>query len=142
GLRQDLNGSALSMIPPSVSSGARISGLPGSPFAAACPVARPPWTDLTGACPATGGFYFQACNGLVTLPATGYHYDSHWTLLSVGLAPTGMSASLAAPDPCALAWEHTVRRNMGLIRPFLENKSPLTVVSRAPAYLAPPWIVQ
>jgi hypothetical protein len=89
-----------------------------SRFALCCGLSgcSPPWTDLTGDCPATGGFYIQACNGLVTLPATGYHYDSHWTLLSVGLAPTGMSASLAAPDPYVLALEHTVPQIRGSLR--------------------------
>ena len=94
-------------------------------FALCCGLSgcSPPWTDLTGECPATGGFYFQACNGLVTLPATGYHYDSHWTLLSVGLAPTGMSASLAAPDPYVLALEHTVPQIRGSLRGNRANAS-------------------
>jgi hypothetical protein len=47
--------------------------------------------------PATGGFYFQASNGSVALPAAGYNYDSNWTPLSAGLAPAGMAASFAAP---------------------------------------------
>jgi len=33
------------------------------------------------------------------LLAAGYHYDSHWSVLSVGLSPTRMAASFAAPDP-------------------------------------------
>ena len=49
--------------------------------------------------PATGGFYIQASGGSVTLPAAGYHYNSHWTPLLAGLSPAGMAASLAAPEP-------------------------------------------
>ena len=46
--------------------------------------------------PATGDFYFQASDGLVTLPAAGYDYDIDWTPMSAGLAPAGMAASFAA----------------------------------------------
>jgi hypothetical protein len=46
--------------------------------------------------PATGGFYVQAFDGAVTLPAAGYDYDIDWTPLSAGLAPAGMAASFAA----------------------------------------------
>src|SRR3954470_22545527 len=49
--------------------------------------------------PATGGFYIQASDGSVALPAAGYHYNSNWTPLLAGLSPAGMAASLAAPDP-------------------------------------------
>src|SRR6266702_5727194 len=38
----------------------------------------PPCTDLTDLS-ANGGFYFQAFNGAVTLPAAGYNYNSDWT---------------------------------------------------------------
>src|SRR5207302_3940481 len=38
----------------------------------------PPCTDLTDLS-ASGGFYFQAFNGSVTLPAAGYNYNSDWT---------------------------------------------------------------
>src|SRR3954451_9838973 len=48
---------------------------------------------------ATGGFYIQASDGSVTLPAAGYDYNSNWTPLLAGLSPAGMAASLAAPDP-------------------------------------------
>jgi hypothetical protein len=47
---------------------------------------------------ATGGLYIQAFDGSVGLAVAGHRDDSHWTPLSVGLSPTGMSASLAAPD--------------------------------------------
>jgi len=52
--------------------------------------------DLTGL-PANGAFYIQAFSGLVALPAAGYNYNSDWTPLLMGLAPTRMAASLAAP---------------------------------------------
>jgi hypothetical protein len=29
--------------------------------------------------PALGGFYYQAFNGLVSLPVAGYNYNSDWT---------------------------------------------------------------
>jgi hypothetical protein len=61
----------------------------------------PPCTDQTGL-PANGGFYFQAFNGLVTLPVAGYDYNSVWTRLLAGLPPAGMAASLAAlVQPCS-----------------------------------------
>ena len=59
----------------------------------------PPLTDLTGFCPGHEGFYIQAFSESVTFLTAGHHYDSLWTLLSVGLSPTGTSASFAAPDP-------------------------------------------
>src|SRR3954469_21167695 len=59
----------------------------------------PPWTDLTKFPWPTGGFYIQASDGLVALPAAGYDYNSNWTPLLAGLSPAGMAASLAAPDP-------------------------------------------
>ena len=68
-------------------------------IAAACQVARPPLTDLTRCYPGHEGFYIQASNESVTFLTAGYHYDSRWTLLSVGLSPTGTAASFAAPDP-------------------------------------------
>jgi len=57
----------------------------------------PPCTDPTGF-PAVGDFYYQASNGSVALPVAGYNYNSDWTPLLMGLAPTGMAASLAAPE--------------------------------------------
>ena len=40
----------------------------------------PPCTDLTGGTfPAIGGFYVQAFDGSVSLPAAGYDYDIDWT---------------------------------------------------------------
>ena len=38
-------------------------------------------------------FYFQAFNGLVSLPVARYKYNSDWTLLLAGLSPAGMAAS-------------------------------------------------
>src|SRR4030095_14636449 len=48
---------------------------------------------------ATGGFYIQASDGSVALPAAGYDYNSYWTPLLAGLSPAGMAASLAAREP-------------------------------------------
>ena len=65
----------------------------------------PPCTDLTGL-PATGGFYFQAFNGSVSLPVAGYDYNSDWTPLLAGLSPAGMAASLAAlVRPCVARFQ-------------------------------------
>src|SRR5262245_1490961 len=67
-------------------------------FAAACQVSRPP-VRIRPICSASEGFYFQASNGSVALPVAGYNYNSDWTPLLAGLAPAGMAASLAAPEP-------------------------------------------
>ena len=40
--------------------------------------------------------HFQASDESVTLLAAGYNYDSHWTVLSMGLSPVGMTTSIAA----------------------------------------------
>src|SRR6266567_3902219 len=98
GLRRDLSGSALPILPQSVSRGARISGLPGSHICYSLSGCSPP-VRIRPERPATGGFYFQAFNGSVSLPVAGYDYNSDWTPLLAGLAPAGMAASLAAPDP-------------------------------------------
>jgi hypothetical protein len=73
-----------------------ISWLHWFAFATACRVARLPGRIKPGFLPATGDFYFQASDGLVTLPAAGYDYDIDWTPMSAGLAPAGMAASFAA----------------------------------------------
>src|SRR4051812_14244297 len=46
----------------------------------------------TKVCPATGGFYIQASDGSVALPAAGYDSNSDWTPLLAGLSPAGMAA--------------------------------------------------
>ena len=92
-------GSALPIIPQSVSRGARISWLHWFAICYGLPGCSPPCTDLTGL-PATGGFYFQAFNGSVALPVAGYNYNSDWTPLLAGLSPAGMAASLAARSNC------------------------------------------
>src|SRR6266550_6420836 len=73
-------------------------GFPVHAFATACQVARPP-VRIRPMCSASEGFYFQASNGSVALPVAGYNYNSDWTPLLAGLAPAGMAASLAAPEP-------------------------------------------
>src|ERR1700757_2913236 len=70
-------------------------GYAGSQLLRPVRLLAPPCTDLTGL-PATGGFYFQAFDGSVTLPVAGYDYNSVWTPLLAGLSPAGMAASLAA----------------------------------------------
>ena len=59
--------------------------------------------------PAPEGFYFQAFGSLVTLPAAGYHYNMDWLLVLAGLAPAGMAASLAAPEPEAAKFTPNLR---------------------------------
>ena len=98
GLRHGPKGSALPMIPQSVSRGARISGLLWFADCYGLSGCWPPCTDLTGL-PANGGFYFQAFDRSVALPVAGYDYNSDWTPLLAGLSPAGMAASFAAPDP-------------------------------------------
>ena len=56
----------------------RLFGLPGSPFAAACQVARPLCRSDQKTLPAHRDFYFQASDESVTLLAVGYNYDSFW----------------------------------------------------------------
>ena len=74
----------------------RLFGASWFAFAAACQVARP----LCRSDQSASGhrdFYLQASDESVTLLAAGYNYDSHWTVLSKGLSPFGMTASVAAP---------------------------------------------
>src|SRR5215813_8203064 len=112
GLRHGPKGSALPMIPQSVSRGARISGLLWFADCYGLSGCWPPCTDLTGL-PANGGFYFQAFNGSVILPAAGYDYNSDWTPLLAGLSPAGMAASLAAQvRTCAICSTSRVLRRV------------------------------
>src|SRR5208282_2560853 len=93
GLRLILTGSTLPNIPQSDSRGAQFRGFTGSqllrPVRLLAPLDGSDWDTS----PATGDFYFQASDGLVALPAAGYHYDIDWTPMSAGLAPAGMAAS-------------------------------------------------
>ena len=79
GLRRMTTGSALPTLPQSVPRGQSISWLHWFASATACRVARPP-VRIRLERPAFGDFYFQAFNGLVTLPVAGYNYNSDWTL--------------------------------------------------------------
>ena len=56
-----------------------------------------PCANLTRISSGHRDFYLQASDESVTLLAAGYNYDSHWNVLSKGLAPFGMTASVAAP---------------------------------------------
>ncbi len=77
----------------------------------------PRLTDLTEISLSHRGFYVQAFHESVSLPAAGYHYDSHWSVLSVGLSPIGNGsyprctgsarAGLPYADPTSDVW----RRN-------------------------------
>src|SRR3954468_22530893 len=99
GLRRDPSGSALPKFPQSVSRGTRFFEASLVRICYGLSGCSPPWTDRTKFPWPTGGFYIQASNGSVALPAAGYDYNSNWTPLLAGLSPAGMAASLAAPDP-------------------------------------------
>ena len=75
--------------------GGRFRGFHGSRIYYGLPDCSPPCTDLTGFS-ASGGFYFQASNGSVAFPVTGYGYSIDWTPILAGLSPAGMAARLAA----------------------------------------------
>jgi hypothetical protein len=89
-------GSALPTILQSASRRADFSGLPGSLLLRPVKLLAP-CADLTTVLPATGTFISRLPTSRVTLLAAGYNYHSHWTVLSKGLSPFGMTASVAAP---------------------------------------------
>src|SRR5262249_26914774 len=99
GLRRDLSGSALPMVP-------QIRFTRGPYFGASwfthslrpARLLAPLCTDLPVP-RAVGVFYFQAPDGSAPPPAAGYDYSIDWTPMLAGLSPAGMAASLAAPDP-------------------------------------------
>jgi len=122
-LRRDLSGSALPILPQSVSRGQVFRGFPIHAFATACQVARPP-VRIRPIYSATGGFYFQASNGSVALPVAGYDYNSDWTPLLAGLSPAGMSVSLAAPDPDLILSHHPARAIARRLPPSIEHRVP------------------
>ena len=80
--------------------GGRFRGFHGSRIYYGLPDCSPPCTDLTGFS-ASGGFYFQASNGSVAFPVTGYGYSIDWTPILAGLSPAGMAARLAARHTAA-----------------------------------------
>ena len=72
----------------------RLFGASWFAFATVCQVARP----LCRSDQSISGhrdFYLQASDESVTLLAAGYNYDSHWTVLSMGLSPIGVTTSVA-----------------------------------------------
>ena len=99
GLRRDLSGSALPKFPQSASRGARISGLPGLRYVAACQVARPPVTDRTGSPQHQRAFTSRLSAD--RSPSLPLDITTAWTglLVLAGLSPARIAASLAAPDP-------------------------------------------
>ena len=95
GLRRDLSGSALPMIPQIRFTRGPISGLPGSQLL------RP----VRLLAPLHGSDRSPSHRGLL-LPGfqrsrlvAGYDYSIDWTPMLAGLSPAGMAARLAAPDP-------------------------------------------
>src|SRR2546423_15393674 len=97
-LRRSLTGSALPIVPQSVSRGPRISWLPGSHICYGLSGCSPPFYGSDWRNQPKEGFYVQAFNGSVSLSVAGYNYNSDWTPLLVGLSPTRMAASFAALD--------------------------------------------
>ncbi len=98
GLRQDLSGSALPVILPSVSSRARISGLIGSPLLRPVRLLAP----LDGsdrALPQPRGLLHPGFQRVSLLSRCWILLRQSLDSLSVGLSPTGIAASFAAPDP-------------------------------------------
>ena len=96
GLRHVMSGSALPTVLQSASRRADISGLPGSLLLRPVKLLAP-CANLTRISSGHRDFYLQASDESVTLLAAGYNYDIHWTVLSQGLSPFGMTASVAAP---------------------------------------------
>src|SRR6516162_684892 len=89
----------------------------------ACQVACSP-VRIRPICSASGSFYFQASNGSVALPVTGYDYNSDWTPLLAGLSPARTSASLAAPDPDLILSHHPARATARRLPPSIEHRVP------------------
>jgi hypothetical protein len=96
GLRHVMSSSALPTVLQSASRRADFSGLPGSLLLRPAKLLAP-CADLTRSSSGHRGFYLQASDESVTLLAAGYNYDSYWIVLSKGLSPFGMTASVAAP---------------------------------------------
>jgi hypothetical protein len=71
GLRRDLSGSALPILPQSVSRGARISGLPGSRICYGLSGCSPPCTDQTGT-PSPRELLLPGFQRIGRLPVAGY----------------------------------------------------------------------
>ena len=98
GLRRDLTGSTLPIIPQSNARGAQFRGFTGSqllrPVRLLAPLDGSDWDFVLPQPPKA--FAFQPSDGSVAFPAAGYHYDIDWTPMSAGLAPAGMAASFAA----------------------------------------------
>ena len=109
-LRRVLSGSALPILPQSVSRGARISGLPDSRICYGLPSCSPPLVRIRPMHSAPEGFYFQASNGSVALPVAGISTtatgllcwrDSHpleWQLASLHQNNSGRSQGLGGPS--------------------------------------------
>jgi len=97
GLRHGLTGSTLPILPQdSFRAGAQFRGFADSQLLRPIRLLASQDESDRNTPSANGGFYVQASDGSVTLPAAGYDYDIDWTPMSAGLAPAGIAASFAA----------------------------------------------
>src|SRR4051812_17720312 len=94
GLRRDLSGSALPIIPQSVSRGPGFRGFTGSRLLRPVRLLAPPWTDRTKFPWPTGDFYIQASGGSAPLPAAGYDYNSTGLLWASPLGVEGVDQNI------------------------------------------------
>jgi hypothetical protein len=97
GLLQNPSSSALPTILPSVSSRARISGLIGSPVLRPVRLLVPP-DGSDRALPQPQGLLHSGFQRVSLLPRCWISLRQSLPFLSVGLSPTGIAASFAAPD--------------------------------------------
>ncbi len=96
GLRHVMSGSALPTVRNPLHAGPTFRSFTGSLLLRPVRLLAP-CADLTRNSSGHRDFYFQASDDSVTLLAAGYNYDSHWTVLSMGLSPIGLTTSVAAP---------------------------------------------
>src|ERR1700752_775702 len=96
-----------------IHAGLQFRGFTGSQLLRPTRLLPSPCRIRPGLLPATGGFYFQASDGLVALTAAGYDYDIDWTPMSAGLFPAGTAASFAALARMDQAGARARLRNAG-----------------------------
>src|SRR3982751_4497770 len=134
GLRRDLNGSALPIIPQSVSRGARLSRLHWFAFATACQVARPPGRIGPSFPGPPGAFTSRLPTGRSPFPpldmtttATGLlcwrdFHPQEWQLASlhrdrIGRKPPGDRGGDLRPEGCVMIGPTGAVRVMMATRP-------------------------
>src|SRR5215813_10816918 len=98
-LRRDLNSSALPILPQSVSRGARISGLPDSRIRYGLPSCSPPLYGSDRYARPPRAFTSRLPTDRSPSPLLGITTTATGLPMLAGLAPAGMAASLAAPEP-------------------------------------------